>query len=350
MSHRSGIYLSERGNRYSNNLQLIRTVAAFMVIWSHSYSIALGRDDLDPLRILTHSQVSLGDVAVSFFFLCAGFLIAGSVEKKGTLRAFFSARFKRFFPSLLFVNLICIIAGAVISTVPVTEYIGSGRTWIYMFNGSFALIHELPGVFAGNIYGTTVNGALWTLPIELLCYVFCFLTYICGFLTKKRYPILIPVIAVGEFMIWRAGTSIPLLIAVIRPTVLFCIGMGLWIYKEYVPLRLELFLLSIVLMIILFWLGLGQIAMCTMYPYAMIYLCYGIGQTGERIGGSGRYSYALYLWGWPVQQLLTWLNGGQMNQYINALLSAMIAFGLAVCTYYLVEKPVSSISKVKANG
>ena len=58
----------------NNNLDLIRFVASIMVIFSHSFPIALGMEQWDPLAILTNDQISFGSLAVSIFFCMEVFL------------------------------------------------------------------------------------------------------------------------------------------------------------------------------------------------------------------------------------------------------------------------------------
>jgi peptidoglycan/LPS O-acetylase OafA/YrhL len=60
-----------------NNFDLIRLIAAVMVIFSHSFPISFGKingQDSDPLFQHT-GQISIGHMAVMIFFIVSGFLI-----------------------------------------------------------------------------------------------------------------------------------------------------------------------------------------------------------------------------------------------------------------------------------
>lgn len=53
----------------SNNFQLLRFVAAVLVIISHAFSLSTGSSNKEWLMILTKGQITLGGMAVSVFFL-----------------------------------------------------------------------------------------------------------------------------------------------------------------------------------------------------------------------------------------------------------------------------------------
>jgi peptidoglycan/LPS O-acetylase OafA/YrhL len=65
-----------------NNFSLVRIIAAFAVLLSHSYTLALGPgiDDTsahEPLINLV--GFTLGSVAVHLFFITSGFLVTASI-------------------------------------------------------------------------------------------------------------------------------------------------------------------------------------------------------------------------------------------------------------------------------
>jgi len=51
------------------------------------------------------------------------------------------------------------------------------------------------------------------------------------------------------------------------------------------------------------------------------------------------FSYGIYIYAFPVQQLLAQLRFPDYGVYVYALAAAIITFPLAVASYYLVEKP-----------
>lgn len=335
--------LSDTVGTKSENLHLMRFIAALMVIMFHSFFISTGSETGEWFRTITNNQITMGEFAVSIFFLCGGYLIAMSVEKYQTAKAYFSIRIKRLFPSLFFVTVATMIFCSFISTWKPVGYVISADTWKYLLNAVLIRVHRLPGVFESHA-DAVVNGSLWTLPVEFACYVLCFIAYKLTFLNKKRFPLSIPLVAIGTFVVWKMGAMRPSLREIISPVLLFYIGMGYWVYRENILLHVRYFAISIVVFILLFVLGQGQVAMLFAFPYMMMYLWFGIKQCPSKLGKLGNYSYGIYLWGFTVQQVVVhFWPGNTMNPMLNVLFSIPIACILGWLTYEIVENKCEGI-------
>ena len=46
--------------------------------------------------------------------------------------------------------------------------------------------YTLPGVFENNLFPSIVNGSLWTLILEVICYVLLYITYKLKILEKNK--------------------------------------------------------------------------------------------------------------------------------------------------------------------
>ena len=333
--------LGEVAQGRDNNLNIMRFVAALMVILCHAYPLTLGKGNADFFDRFSQGSVSLGGLAVSLFFVVGGYLIAKSVVRVQNGKRYFKARVLRIFPSLLFVVLLsALVIGPFLSTLSAGEYYTSPQTWKYLLNGILIPVHELPGVFSQSVYDPTVNGPLWTLPVEFACYILCFLVYKLRLLTPKRFPFVLAaglIGAAGGFLLFKNAGS---LLGAIRPTLLFLIGMGYYVYRDYIWLNVWGAIGAAIVSVPLFWAGLGDLALLIFFPYIVFYLAFGTKYKFSDFGKRGEFSYGIYLWGWPVQQLLCQVFGGTMNVWLNFLLASVIALILAVITYYCVEKPV----------
>lgn len=174
----------------SNNLQALRFIAAVMVIISHSFSVGMGDSSKEWFIILTNGQLSMGNLAVAVFFCAGGYLIAKSMCKAKKFSTYFKARINRIFPLLIIVvGLSMFLLGPIMTNLNLKDYMSDVTLYKYALNGLLIPVHELPGVFSNNIYGPTVNGSLWTLPVEFLCYIGCFLLYKLQMLKKKFFKI-----------------------------------------------------------------------------------------------------------------------------------------------------------------
>lgn len=322
----------------SQNLHLMRFFAAVLVIISHSFILSTGSESGEWLNRLTGCQLTFGGFAVSVFFLCGGYLIAKSMERLKTFTAYFRARVLRILPPLIFVTALSALLGVFFSSYSPKEYFADGNTWKYLLNGILIRVHDLPGVFTDNVYEPSVNGSLWTLPVEFICYIACFILYKIGFMKKRRFCFSIPAAILGFGAIYILGSRITPLRAVVRPCLLFYIGMAFWVYREYIELKVSRMCIAVIGLILTAVFGVLNIGMYLFFPYIMFTLWFGIKQCPKKLGKLGNYSYGIYLWGFPVQQAVIQCMGGSMNPYLNMALSIPIAVILGIITYELTEK------------
>lgn len=159
----------------SNNLQLLKFLAAVFVVASHSFALAAGSSENEWFMKLTDGAISLGGAAVSVFFCTGGYFIAKSMNRVQNGVTYFKIRILRIFPCLMVVVFLsAFLLGPLVTEYSLSEYFKDTQVYHYLLNGVLLLQHNLPGVFRDNPYLPTVNGVLWTLPIEFLCYIACF--------------------------------------------------------------------------------------------------------------------------------------------------------------------------------
>lgn len=174
----------------ANNLNAIRLLAATLVIASHSFALRFGTRgfDYEPLLVLTRGTLSMGGLAVGYFFLYGGFLIARSAEAHPTAKDYLKRRTARIFPELIAVVFLCaFVLGPILSRLSVANYFLSSQTYLYLFNALLIPVHNLPGVFENNVYQYVVNGSLWTLPVEFACYILVFFSFKITKFKRRRF-------------------------------------------------------------------------------------------------------------------------------------------------------------------
>jgi peptidoglycan/LPS O-acetylase OafA/YrhL len=186
-----------RKKGYKNNFSTIKIIAACMVVIAHSYPLSGVTGE--PLAVVTKGRLGLGDLAVQLFFSISGFLITCSVFRmfqkksykslKKCVIGFFKRRFLRLFPSLLIVNFIVFfIVVPIFSTGNRLGYFLRADPYVNFMKTSFLfIVYRVPHLWVNNPLATEVNGSLWTLPIEFICYIALFLGIIFGFIGKICY-------------------------------------------------------------------------------------------------------------------------------------------------------------------
>ncbi len=170
------VRLTDALKRGNNNFDLYRLVAALMVIWGHAYALIPNPQGEDFIATVTGYTYS-GSVAVKLFFILSGLLIANSLIRGSRLKQFVIHRITRIWPGLV-VSLAVVtwIVGALVSTLGPARYLSSDETWrIFLHNLllgplTLSIRQFLPGVFENLPYSDS-QGTLWSIPIELACYV-----------------------------------------------------------------------------------------------------------------------------------------------------------------------------------
>lgn len=325
-----------------NNYALIRFVAALCVLVSHAFPITGGPGLADPLQAAT--GLSLGTVAVYVFFGISGFLIAQSYDRTASPGAWVLARCLRLFPALAVVLLLTVLVlGPAVTSLPLTSYAQTPDTWSYLpRNLTLAqLQYNLPGVFVANPYGPAINGSLWTLIHEVACYAALLAAGLLGMLRAWRLGLLITgyLAFYGGLPMVAQVVDLPGKLLAFRDLSLpFALGVLFFLWRDRVPLRWPLG----VALAALAWLGWGSLIGPVLFSAALIYsvflLAYRIDGPLRAFNNLGDYSYGIYIYAFPMQQLAVHLWPGH-GPLTNIALAAPATLVLAILSWHLVERP-----------
>jgi peptidoglycan/LPS O-acetylase OafA/YrhL len=149
-----------------NNFDLLRLLFAGTVCLVHAYELSGFRELAWIASFLSTA------VAVKAFFVVSGFLIFMSYERSASLGSYAGKRIRRIYPAYFAVVMLCALGLALASARPLAEYFSFAWLKYVLANLVFLnfLQPTLPGVFEANPM-PAVNGALWTLKIEVMFYV-----------------------------------------------------------------------------------------------------------------------------------------------------------------------------------
>jgi peptidoglycan/LPS O-acetylase OafA/YrhL len=343
-------------NTKNYNYNFIRFIAALMVIISHSFALSLGASSqhyIDSHHLNLININTWGFLAVAVFFFGSGFYIAKSCERNESFLVFLLKRLFKLLPMLILVVLISIfIIGPVFTTLPLKDYFSNILTWKYLLNGILILQHNLPGVFTNNVYMPTVNGALWTLPVEFLCYLFCYIFYKIfknkDNIVNRIMLVLSVIVILGAFLLQSHISS---LYDALCPAISFWLGIQYWINREHL-LNIKkpqvLFIASIILFVLVFPVkSLSALAVWICVPYFMFYVMFiSKHQHFQKAEILGDCSYCMYLIGFPIQQSIVYvMGGGPINPFINIITTVVIDIALALLMHIFIERRVENLTR-----
>lgn len=333
----------ERAGGRSSGFDYIRIVLATGVIFTHSFTLSYGYDHITtgPLRVLPN-------LILPMFFALSGFLVAGSLNRCPTLVSFFGLRILRICPALFAeVMLSAMIFGPLLTSSDLGSYFLSPELHAYFLNIVGDIHYHLPGVFLQNPRPGVVNGQLWTIPSELQCYLVLGGLVVAGIMRKRLLLLAIVCFGQAEWIgqaIQRGhvgavdGASGPLLILCFLAGVLF------FAYRELIPFNRSWFAIAAALS-----LGLGLLPHGTYYiPLPATYLTVYLGLCNpprSRTLLSGDYSYGLYLYGFPAQQVIASFGPWAHHWWINFGLGMAIASAVAVCSWHVIERPALGLRR-----
>jgi len=325
----------------SSGFDYLRMILSTSVIAWHSLEVCYGV----PVILLAWAsplRPALVFLLPSFFCL-SGFLVAGSLFRVGKISIFLTLRAMRIFPALLVeVFLSALLIGPLLTFVDLRTYFSSREFFSYFLNVVGDIHYILPGVFVHNPM-PMVNAQLWTIPYELKCYIAIVVLALVGLLKRRRLLVLCvaAVIAVTYVHLAMKGTmpnhfgNPPGRMLVLS----FLVGIVIYLYKDRIELSVGWFGLALAVFLVLL-----------LFPQAIYLVPFPVGYMTVYLGllnpkrirwlFSGDYSYGLYLYGYPAQQVVSQLLPQFRFWYVNLVLSLALAGFVAFLSWTFVESRV----------
>ncbi len=145
-----------------NRFDLIRLLLAAGVFAYHAVALT----GLNAGGAIELAFARLAEVSIQGFFIVSGALVAGSLDRSSNLGDYAGKRVRRLYPAYA----VIILIPALVSLAMTQEWQGVLR----YLSANLVFLNfiepNLPGLFGSNPY-PEVNGALWTLKIEVMFYI-----------------------------------------------------------------------------------------------------------------------------------------------------------------------------------
>ena len=330
-----------------NNLDFLRFFLAALVVFSHSFALP-GYEHWEPIRWLTRGQIDGGSLAVDAFFIVSGFLVTQSWQRSKGLGDYLKKRVLRIYPGFVVVALLCALVVGPFGAENKAAYWRALHPARFIYNTA-QLQFFLPPVFT-NLTFHSANGSLWTIRNEFLCYLMVAVFGLMGLYRQRSVILALFVAALGLYA-REIYAHTPFCSGRILPVVgqldmwphyltQYLAGMCGWLYRDRIALSAR-------------WLGL-HIGIVAVAAFAVPALLAVLPLSGAILlfafafaprlnlrawGRRGDFSYGIYLYAFPIQQLLL--------RFLNPHIPPLALFGMsfpltlacAVASWRGVEKP-----------
>ena len=366
-----------------NSLNFLRLILALLVVFSHA--ITLGGFGSEAI----FDKTTLGTVAVFGFFGISGYLIAGSADRNRTGRYLWQ-RFLRIFPAFW----VCLLVTAfVFGTLAYVHYnpglssscgphcyLTAPRGPVgYVINNFLLQVnqptinHTLPPA----VFFFGWNGSLWTLEMEFVCYLLLAVLAAVGLLRRRA---LVAVLALVTWIATAVIISVPSLardfspyhrwdlmplpaanfevMALLGLVPIFLSGSLLYLYREKVPDSGAIALGATILFLLGLLIPVGQgetLIHLTSPTLTAVFLAYlliwlGIHLPFSKIGARNDYSYGVYIYAFPLQQLLVMWGVNKWGYWPYAFMSTIAVIPCAMASWWIIEKHTLKLKKVDIPG
>jgi peptidoglycan/LPS O-acetylase OafA/YrhL len=340
--------------QHANAFNAIRLVAATSVIFSHAFVLTSGKTESEPISRLTHGQSSIGHAAVGIFFIVSGLLISVSFDRSRSWLSFARNRALRIMPALWVCTLLsAFVLGPIVSRLQLASYLAEPELRSFL-KALFFLPDEyrLPGVFKTLPLQGAVNGSLWTLKYEVACYILgAVLLSLPRFRTNAVCAIwiLCMVAARGLPDPHSLGGLQYHLVQMIALFRFYGAGMLFYLWRRHVRLS-GWAAAGCVGATILALLGPAfNEVLVVAGGYALVVLAYRAPDWFRRLSGSSDVSYGVYIYAFPIQQLLVPVSlAFSVSWVANIILALPLTFAAAALSWTFVENPCLSLKRRKS--
>lgn len=244
-------------------------------------------------------------MGVLIFFAISGFLILRSATQH-RLVDFARARVLRILPGLAICAVVmALVIGPLYSAYSFTEYLTRSEPYSYIFRIVTFARHVpfgLPGVvFTATANGSTVNGSLWTIPLEVRLYVLAALAGLS--IRHLRIPGLV---TIGILTLLSGWTDLSFIVPNeddYRLAWMFAIGASMYIARRWIPMHALICIGLIVSWRVCRETTAGPALFNVMVAYSTLYVAF---LPAMRMPTYVKdYSYGIYLYAFPLQQVIS---------------------------------------------
>ena len=150
----------------TNRFDLVRLILASAVFIYHAFALS----SVQPGGEIERALALLAELSIQSFFIVSGALVYGSYERSKGVSDYTGKRVRRLYPAYAVIILVPALIALVLTFLggqgfaEIARYVGANLVFLNF------LEPNLPGLFEAQRF-SAVNGALWTLKIEVMFYI-----------------------------------------------------------------------------------------------------------------------------------------------------------------------------------
>ncbi|MDI2131564.1 acyltransferase family protein [Yinghuangia seranimata] len=333
-----------RRKKSTDGFALVRMLAATAVVVDHAVPLSGNGLGLLPQQRI---GINLGAWAVGAFMAISGYFVCQSFERDPSVWRYCTRRILRIVPALAVLLLLTVLVlGPVATTLSTSDYFHDPATWEYLKQDIliFPQDYWLPGVFEHNPHNAAVNGSLWSLPVEVVGYGLVVVLGVVGGLRHRWITIASAMTAslIVERLItrqWDAGPTILMVpsVALMQMLPIYLYGMALYLYRDKIPLTWWGVAACVGIELVFFGTPMVEVTRGVTLAYIPLAVGHLMPKWVKLPASVGMASYGVYLYGFPIEQLL--VSHGVRNQYHLMAYALAITLPIAMLSWKLVEEP-----------
>ncbi len=323
-----------------NAFNFLRLIGAFIVVGVHSPTLA--GTGPEP----RWGDMQFGLMIVCYFFMMSGFLITTSRFKLSGAH-FTLRRIGRIVPALW----LCFVVTALVISPLAAQKKGDwswGEAWGYI--GGHLLFFpgqdQLTSILEGNPNSFTWNGSAWTIPLELICYTFIG----CGLAVPALRRHLRVLSSIGLVGILTFGTFVtfynpePGALFIVAS---FAVGVAFYAWQDVIRLNGRVALVAFVVSIACFHFPVTMFIGAIPFSYAVIWFAANAPDRIKKLGATNDISYGMYVYAWPLQQLLYNFGVADHGVFVFAVVAMVVTTVFGWASWLLVERRAADWSRAR---
>lgn len=331
-----------------NGFDLLRYAAAFSVMMLHysGYAMILSKNLPEKAKIVMNGarHITLLFPGVVMLFTMSGFLVSASFERARTRKEFFLRRALRIYPELW----ICTIINLVVVCILVPGLL-DGSMVLWLVTQIFGIANT-PSCLRGLPTGS-INGALWTVFIEVQLYIVLGIIYpFLQKMKKRRCAVFLLTLAVLNLVWAVAARDADGIVAKLAERIF--IPYALWFFigvfcfqrrQKILPLLKKAFLPLLVIYLIIESADIqipgyyADIATGVMLPFMVIGCAYCL----PKIRLKPDFSYGMFLYHWIILNVIVHFDlmnrlpwyAGLLLFIVGTVAAAVISWGVKLIIF-----------------